>query len=326
LPTDLGRHVSEHFVLATHADRDLAQAQLELLESTYVRFYASFRNAGFTPEPVGDRLIAVLFDGLDAYVQYATEADRVDMSWSNGYYSAKTNRVALVVAREDRVTHSDARQAKATNRDGQLLPFAESAADAEADLDQQGAKVDRLSVGVTMKPISIASTAHEAAHQLAFNSGLQRRGVMYPLWVSEGLASCFEPQALDDAFGPEHMNVNRHRDLVEAIDADALIALDKLVALTRLPTSDARAVTRVYAQGWALFHFLFKHHPQGLKAYLDSLAKLRPGRRSSGTMRREFIAAFGEIDALQPQWDAMLQTHRGAAQAVRSKLALNQDE
>src|SRR5690606_28209818 len=121
---------------------DLARARLDLLEKTYERFYDAF--ADFAPEPTDTRLIAVLFDKHDAYVQYATDADRIDMSWSNGYYSARTNRVALVLARDERVEARELLQANASDRED-LLPYAESSAaaaseKADAALDAHEAK------------------------------------------------------------------------------------------------------------------------------------------------------------------------------------------
>lgn len=303
-PAEYPRFVSEHFVLVSHAHADLARARLELLEKTYARFYDAFEKADFEPQPTRTRLIAVLFDKHDAYVQYATDADRIDMSWTNGYYSARTNRVALVLAGDERIATREPVQTAATDREDQLLPFAESATATQA--------ARPVEVSVSMRPISIASTAHEAAHQLAFNSGLQQRGVMYPLWVSEGLASCFEPQSIDDLFGPEHVNESRRRDLIDAMDAGTVIPLNDFVALTRLPTNDARAVSHVYAQGWALFHFLFENHPKELKQYMKKLTTLRPGRRSVSTMRQEFIAAFGPIEKLQAKWDEALLAHQRA--------------
>ncbi len=312
------RHVSEHFVLVTHAHEDLARARLELLEKTYERFYDAFED--FDPQPTDKRLIAVLFDRHDAYVQYATSADQIDMSWSNGYYSARTNRVALVLARDERLEARALVHADTASRED-LLPYAESTAAKATTLADEALRahearqVDataRTRLMVSMRPISIASTAHEAAHQIAFNSGLQQRGVMYPLWLSEGLATCFEPQSLDEAFGPEHVNESRRRDLVEAIDAGSVIPLEEFVSLTRLPTNDPRAVTRVYAQGWALFHFLYEHHPQALRRYMATLAELRPGRRTTTKMRAEFIAAFGPIHTLEAQWRQTLRNHRTA--------------
>ena len=39
---------------------------------------------------------------------------------------------------------------------------------------------------------NVATIIHEATHQLAYNTGMQTRFSDNPMWVSEGLATCFE--------------------------------------------------------------------------------------------------------------------------------------
>ncbi len=79
---------------------------------------------------------------------------------------------------------------------------------------------------------------HEMTHQLAYNSGLQKRGVMYPLWVSEGLATFFEGSALPqwDPIG----NTARRRTLAKLHAGGALLSLRELSVLAAPMRSVAR--------------------------------------------------------------------------------------
>src|SRR5690606_31731957 len=134
-----------------------------------------------------------------------------DMSWSQGYYSARTNLVALA----DPDHHSrrgtglrilDAGSGAAS------ITFASASEDAVPSLHHAGAR----------------RTTHEVAHQLAFDSGLQRRGVMYPLWVAEGLATTFEVE-VGGVMGPGQDNpVRRHR-LEEAYASSSLLPIETLI-------------------------------------------------------------------------------------------------
>ena len=148
---------------------------------------------------------------------------------------------------------------------------------------------------------------HEAAHQLAFNAGLQKRGVMYPVWVSEGLATMFEAGA------PESFDSIRCRRLDEMRKNKRLFRLEEFVAITRLP-ADAERQKDFYAQAWGLFRFLSDYHNESLKNYFSRLYKLEPGPRSKHALNSEFVNAFGSIDKMNKSWLDFLQGHTSAQQ------------
>src|SRR5690349_23883131 len=81
-----------------------------------------------------------------------------------GYYSARTNRVALY----------------------------DLSADETAGPLGDAASRDEVTRRLSKFPSSVATVVHEAVHQLAFNTGLQVRYADNPMWVSEGLAMYFE--------------------------------------------------------------------------------------------------------------------------------------
>lgn len=274
----------ENFIVVYNTDDRFAADRCGVLETTHRRFYDAFGVAGFAPLPLRERLVCVMFEEPDQFERYALSADRINMSWSRGYYSARTNRVAFFDERGDMPTPRGRAARADDDRPSPLLAATPNNDEADS------------------ASLNLAKTTHEAAHQIAFNCGLQTRGVMYPLWVSEGLATNFELASPEGRFGPEYDNPSRRRHMISALERGELVSLTEMAGLSRVPTHDPRRVTVTYAQSWAMFKFLFQRRPEQLRRYLGSLAVLPPGARSSEAMRREFVAAFGSVGDLEMEW------------------------
>ncbi|HEY8240252.1 MAG TPA: DUF1570 domain-containing protein, partial [Kiritimatiellia bacterium] len=158
--------------------------------------------------------------------------------------------------------------------------------------------------GMSSDRFTATRVAHEAAHQLAYNTGLQTRGVHYPLWISEGLATAFEnvlaaglPFAADNPY--------RRRALAAARDNGLLLPLSDLVVATEVP-ADTEQRNAIYAQAWGLVHFLYEHKPGALRQYLALLAQYDAGRRPEAALRMEFEVAFGDPADIQSDWSGFL--------------------
>lgn len=153
-------------------------------------------------------------------------------------------------------------------------------------------------------PTFAIRVSHELVHQLAFDSGLQARDVMYPLWVAEGLASNFEsPGERLQYLGP---NPERHARLVRLTRNGDLLPLANLVVIT-----DRRGLSRskrvdAYAQAWGFFRFLAETRDEQLKHYLQTLAALPPGPRAAHDLRRELERSFGRIERVEQDWEDWL--------------------
>lgn len=277
---DFEPHASDHFLLLHDTASERASARAELLEQTHAQFYNVFTSAGFQLQPLREPLLCVLFARQDAFAHYARLVDRIDMSWSGGYYSSRTNRVALYESEDEWRGHMH-----------------QSYADSGGPSD-----VDGTVAPIPSSRISFASTTHEAAHQIAFNSGLQKRGVMYPFWASEGLATSFESSHLEQALGPHRDNPVRRFELTDAHRSGRLMPLEEFIVLVGPPSNDAATIGTVYAQAWGLFHFLFQHEREALMHYMAALAKLEPGYRDAQTLREEFITSFGSVADIEQRW------------------------
>jgi hypothetical protein len=144
---------------------------------------------------------------------------------------------------------------------------------------------------------------------------------MYPLWVSEGLATNFEFDGTGRA-GLEHCNPARCNGLLEAYAAGELIPLRQFVVQTTV-SPDLHAGRRYYAQAWGFFQFILAEHPASLRVYLQRVATDQADHRDAAALRAEFTAAFGSPDALEAPWKAFLtrQAQQASARRVAASAA-----
>lgn len=269
-----------------------------LLERTYRQFYVEFQRAGFKVVPAEDRLAWLVFDNPEQYRDFARRADGMDSPYLESYYSAKTNQVVLMYtsARLGRPWPEPPRNA------GRIINVLTPEL---AGMDRQSPDDSEHETG---RILDVRRTVHEAAHLLAFNSGLQKRGVMYPLWVSEGLATSFESDSVEST-GMARENLRRLRQLRRAHEDGRLVSLEAFVTLVRIPPDPATA-NDLYAQAWGLFDFLFKNRRTELRNYMGALTQVGAEPRGTEVMLREFTDAFGSLERLDASWLQYLDSSR----------------
>jgi hypothetical protein len=205
----------------------------------------------------------------------------MDLSWLDGYYSTLTNRVAIVQRDPGGRRLEEAVPSRAGSS-GVAVAAHRSA--------QEG--VLAMAAG---QPFDVTRLTHEVAHQLSFNSGIQKQGVMYPLWISEGLATNFEFDGTGST-GLAHGNAARCKGLLETYAAGELVPLRQFVVQTTV-SPDLRAGRRTYAQAWGFFQFILAEHPAALRTYLQRMAEDHLSHPDAAAMLAEFTAAFGSPDA-----------------------------
>ncbi len=293
---------TDHHLILYDAAHPWAQTRTRLLQTATKKFYDQLRADGFMPTPPRQRMVAILFSQHDDFLQYARRVDRLNHAWSGGYYSSRTNRVAMFnyhtsplleeLLTKMRKTGSDVERwaGEAANNPAMRGPLA------RAQRDYANAK-RRYEVAASYG--NIRQTLHEAAHQLAHNSGIQRPGRTYPMWFSEGLACAFESMNPAVPFGPTQPNPSRQYELREALKQSHVDALPDFVARTIPPEHQAQRLG-AYAQSWALFHFLYNHHLPRLRDYVRYMATQPPGERDADTLRADFARHFGDPAKLQP--------------------------
>jgi hypothetical protein len=142
--------------------------------------------------------------------------------------------------------------------------------------------------------------AHEAAHQLTFNTGLLNRRGDVPLAVLEGLASYSEIRPLHGRQQPGQLN----RPLLDDL-AHIQRRLDWITATELLCDDDASFGTTLdqtllaYAQGWLLVYYLMKAPPRlpQFQAYLKAIY----GRTGKSHRFEDAERSFGDLDRLDQE-------------------------
>ncbi|MDX1944527.1 MAG: DUF1570 domain-containing protein [Pirellulaceae bacterium] len=124
---------------------------------------------------------------------------------------------------------------------------------------------------------SIATIAHEGAHQILHNIGVQQRLSLWPMWLSEGLAEYCAPTSTDARLrwkGVGVVNDMRMFELEQYIKSNAAAPPSgELIDHTVLA---ARLTSTGYATAWSVVHYLAKNKRAEFAAYLREVAALGP--------------------------------------------------
>jgi Protein of unknown function (DUF1570) len=124
---------------------------------------------------------------------------------------------------------------------------------------------------------AISTVAHEGAHQILHNIGVQQRLSVWPMWLSEGLAEFFAPTTVGKGLkwkGAGQVNDMRMFELEQYIKSRASEKPDgKLIEQT---VGAARLTSTGYASAWSLTHYLAKNRRGEFAAYLRAISKTEP--------------------------------------------------
>jgi hypothetical protein len=124
---------------------------------------------------------------------------------------------------------------------------------------------------------ALATIAHEGAHQILHNIGVQQRLSLWPLWLNEGLAEFFAPTTTDRQLkwkGAGQVNDLRMFELEQWLKSRSNDDADgQLVAQT---IGAARLTSTGYAAAWALTHYLAKNHRAEFQAFVRQHSRLGP--------------------------------------------------
>jgi hypothetical protein len=175
LPPSYAVITTQHCIVAAPA----ASARLygQELEQLFLEMHARFQKLGFEPEPPQLPLTAIIFPDKELFRHYC---DRDQMKWSedlSGYYSIKSNRIAVLERDAPHPNSSPAEQTILT-----------SAPDASRNTTQ-------ANDFVRVSALTRTTLTHEACHQIGFNCGVHSRTAHGPQWLVEGLALYLESDA-----------------------------------------------------------------------------------------------------------------------------------
>lgn len=275
LQTELGAGfdivATRHYVICSSANRPYAQWCGTLFERLYVSFHNYWKQRGLKLSEPEFPLVALIFRGQKEFAAFATKDAGADAATAKGYYSIGTNRMVLYD-----LTASDA-----------------GPAGNETDIEQRLAAV----------PYNIATSIHEATHQIAFNSGMHTRFADNPLWLVEGMAMYFETPDLSSKSGwktagaVNDERLGQFRDFVgRGRKSDSLVTL----VTTDARFNDAEQMPDAYGEAWVLTQFLIRTKKEAYVKYLNMLAeKPRMVLDTPAERLAEFRAAFGDLPQLE---------------------------
>ena len=263
--------VTPHYAIASTASPEFTAFVAELLEHFRTAFVAEF---GPLPEPAGPLPVAILGDraAFAAFVNRPGRVGGIVDPNSRGFYDPVTNRVVLY----------------------------DFAADAPAG---------RVRAAAAAEAANVATVVHEAAHQLAYNTGLHARLADNPVWITEGLAMLCEPTDRRHPLGWRgfgRRNADRFKQFKALLatrrrdpNLRGTNPLEQLVATDGLFRDPATAAN-AYAAAWALTDHLRRKQPEAFRAYLADLAAKPPLATDSIADRLNlFSRRFGDdLDAL----------------------------
>ena len=123
-----------------------------------------------------------------------------------------------------------------------------------------------------------------------------------PIWISEGLATAFETDTADGAFGPDHEYAPRREAFAQLLRDDGLVNLRDLVTWTHLAASDEQTVHAVYQQSYALVTWMSRCRGDELRTYLQLMLAEPAAPIGPARYLQLFEQAFGDIESLQQAW------------------------
>lgn len=240
---------TRHYVVVAPSGR--AAEYAAVFEEHYTTLQRYFKTRSFTLTEPQFPMVAIVFATQKQFMEYANRDGSKVMVNMQGYYSPRTNRVALFETASKSVAVSAID-----------LPWA-----------------SRSLVFGAIKTDLKETIIHEATHQVAYNIGLHSRVGETPRWVVEGMATVFEPEAMRTSasgqFPKQRLNWERY------------VVFQNFVQTKRRPPKSLRSfiesedlyessVLDYYAQSWALTFFLVETRPRNYSAYLKRIAARDP--------------------------------------------------
>ena len=258
---------TRHYTIVSSADPRFTRWVGTLFERLRTAFVAYWKGRGVKLADPEFPLVAIVLKDRSQFSKFVTVDAKLDPTTVTGYYSIMTNRIVLYdIAR---------------------IPGQAPAA--------TPVEIQRRLVTA---PQAIATVVHEAAHQVAYNCGMNRRLSDNPLWLVEGMAVFFETPDLRSRSGWRTVGkVNlprlaRFSDFVhrrrQAGSLKSLIRSDRRLR-------DGKSAADAYAEAWALNYFLLRTRRKQFSAYLKTISAKPLLRWDTPEMRQsDFEAAFGD--------------------------------
>lgn len=307
---------SDHFILLTDTPErpekgkrvDRAHERLKLLEDVYQTFLLLFHAQDIELDIPDKRLMVVLFNEYDDYLEFATGHSpalasaagfynphlNISVFFDNGTTARYKSIQKLIKGLKDQVEESK----KSGGNNARLVNFVKTL-DLLMEVERESADVSVIS--------------HECTHQMAGNTGLLPRHVDIPRWVHEGLATYFE--APSDAAWAGIGAVNEERiDFYRALaEHDKLHSTVDFIVGDQIFDHAGGYIGNIlhgYAQAWALTHYLVENRLPQLVDYYKMLGNLPPDVTLNPTLLIELFDRAMQSDhkTIDQEWRKHMRT------------------
>jgi len=258
---------TRHYTIVSSADPRFSRWVGTLFERLRTAFHAYWKGRGVKLTEPEFPLVAIVLKDRAQFSKFVTVDAKLDPTTVTGYYSILTNRIVLYdIAR---------------------IPGQAPAA--------TSVEIQRR---LATAPRALATVVHEAAHQVAFNSGLNRRLSDNPLWLVEGMAVFFETPDLRSRSGWRtvgKVNLPRLARFSDFVRRRRQIGSLQMLIRSDRRLRDSESAADAYAEAWALNYFLLRTRRKQYSAYLKTISA-KPLLRwdTPETRQSDFEAAFGE--------------------------------
>ena len=276
LPKGYEIAASAHYVVMGRKGK--ADDYAKLFEEVYRQVDTFFSVRGFDTHLPEMPMVAFVFGTQAEFKAYCEAQNDQTMTKMRGYYSPKTNRVAMY---ED---PSQIIKVTAGVSDQELLP----------PISQD------LFASVTGQTADVI--IHEGTHQVGFNVGIHSRLGTTPRWVVEGLATVLEPPGIRSRgkAGKDKVNDERlswfqgdYSQRPKPGDLARMIASDDTFSGQTLDT---------YSLAWSITYFLTENPARAGKfaKYLKKVSDRNPLHVYSAKERlTDFQEIFGDISRVE---------------------------
>lgn len=272
LPSGFNVHQTANYLVFYNTSAAFAQWSAGLFERLHDVFYNFWKSKSIELKSPPMPLIAIIFADKNEYAQFC-ESELGEAAKSIiGYYSMQTNRINMYdLTGADEFNNTGSRKMTDAQRIRRILAQPEAA---------------RM----------VATVVHEAAHQLAYNSGLQVRYADMPRWLSEGIAMYFETPDLKSTKGwgalgkDNYIRLRRFKQRLPRRNPEAL----KMMLTDDSLFTDLATAEDAYADAWALTWLLLKQQPKKFAEYMAVIAQKKPFIWDSKEQKlQEFEKQFG---------------------------------
>lgn len=137
---------------------------------------------------------------------------------------------------------------------------------------------------------TIATIAHEGAHQILYNIGVQKRLSMWPMWLSEGLAEYLSPTSFGKDLrwkGPGATHDMRMLDLELYFKSRGLETTDE--TMIKYSVGAYGLSSSGYASAWAITHYLATNEKEAFAAHLREVSEREPFERPGDLLESGII-------------------------------------